>query len=228
MVDVCPTPNKRRFATSDGARSIIHATAEVPLTPYLCRPGCGWWHLTSRSGARPAATPEVVQELLGMDDVAFRVVACDDAKNQSNSEYSAALREKTLLDRWLKAIGVSMFDLQQQLTMRKDEGETEWRRKALVFRQRLDERRLECIAIIAENKKRARRTTKLEARRERTPSERRGIAGDRALQRLREAHQVEFALYLLEECRTLDTDPPQWVLDLANESQTEMGEVEGA
>jgi hypothetical protein len=56
----CPQPQKSVFASELGAKAMLKRIAQLNMNPprgwtyntsvraYLCNPGCGWWHMTSK------------------------------------------------------------------------------------------------------------------------------------------------------------------------------------
>lgn len=40
----CPTPRKKKYATEDAANRFNR----YGNRPYICEPGCGWWHTSSK------------------------------------------------------------------------------------------------------------------------------------------------------------------------------------
>lgn len=105
-----------------------------------------------------------------------------------------ALRHRTNLERWDACLKAFLIDVQGQLAdpARKTPEHAEWRKRATNFHNALLHRRVEAEALLrkARNAKSA-----TDAR---TANDRRD-AGERAVQRLKDAHQAEFSRYLAEE-----------------------------
>jgi hypothetical protein len=224
---ICPTPSKKRYATREGAEAAAYG-AQIPvgktLTPYLCQPrGCGWWHLSKQApdaipnGAQ--ADPQIVEHLLSLDDVAFRDAVADEACGKADTPTQIALRDLRLVRRWHKALGTLIQDVNAQLAMRSDEKKTDWGKRALTVKASLEARRTECpdlltaAAAAAQAEQQRKAAERAEARKiARTPKKDaaalRAQAGDAAIKRLINAHELEFARYLTEECERLDTPLP--------------------
>lgn len=225
MSTTCPTPAKKRYATCEGAeftaRSIQVGVGQL-LNPYLCHPGCGWWHLSKKADLTlptdAVADPAVIQHLIALDDTGFRAVAADDARGQAERPHRIALRDPQLLIRWGKAIGSLFHEVEAQLGMRSDEGKTEWRRRAVGFKKALEVRRRECADMCAVSEKDAKAgweryaalredARQLELGRRKPLAEQRDQAGQAAVRRLIGAHGPEFAGYFAEECERLGISP---------------------
>lgn len=238
MTSKCPTPSKKRHATREGAESAAR-NAQVGvgqlLDPYLCQPGCEWWHLSKKADqtlpADAVADPSVIEHLAAMDDVEFRAVVADEARGRAERPHRIALRDPQLVGRWRKALGVQIHDVDRQLSMRADEGRTEWRRRAVAFKNVLEVRRSECIPLVeaAEAESRAelklhaaeRELARQAARAAKKPAaELRAQAGEAAIQRLIDAHGGEFSRYLAEECARLDTPLPARVAKYLNQEES--------
>lgn len=105
-----------------------------------------------------------------------------------------ALRHPTNRDRWDACLKVMLIDVQGQLAdpERKTHEFDAWRKRAVNFHNAILRRRIETDALLRkdQNAKSAAASRASEARRE---------AGERALQRLKEAHPAEFIGYLAEE-----------------------------
>lgn len=225
----CPTPSKRRYATREGAKHAAH-NAQIGvgqiLDPYYCYPGCEWWHLSKKpSDALPEGTtpdPAVVEQLAALDDTALMGTVADETRGAADIPTRLALRDPRLLTRWRKAIGALMTDADAQLSMRAKEGKTEWRRRTLGFKRALEARRAECADRIAASEEETKAAwlqhaaAREQARQEaiaakKSAAAQRALAGEVAVQRLIDAHGVEFARYLAEECERIGTPLPDRV-----------------
>jgi len=47
-----------RTAANMKARNRRHGIAKPYVRPYLCEPGCGWWHVTSQRLRTPSPVPD--------------------------------------------------------------------------------------------------------------------------------------------------------------------------
>lgn len=205
----CPTPAKTRFATESAA---LHAAAYYSkiLRTYECP--CGWYHLTSKpAAARPIDAPLVTEDVVALPDHEFVILAGCEARGQATPEQAAALRNSLNIDRWIEALKHIEVDIQQQLAARKGDYSVlaaDWRRRTLAFQRSLHQRRAEAKELherarIAANAERTRLrsmgTTGPEARAE---------AGERAIQRLIDAHHAEFGRLLMEEFEVAGLEVP--------------------
>lgn len=201
----CPTPKKSRFATLEAAEAAAKkASFELSKTlyPYETCP-CGWIHLTSkpfRVNQIPTKT-----SLAALGDVAFAKIVQDDVKKVAHPDDSAALRHHENLQRWRTALKQFRYEMQKQLASKSGEkgaGVTEWRKRVSVVILSIASTFDECTSLI--NQVRIENTEK-----RRQEKGKRHEAGERAIDRLIEAHQVEFQEYLAEECAALGAELPK-------------------
>lgn len=152
---LCPTPTKGRYATREAAESAANR-AKVGvghvMAPYLCRPSCGWWHLTSRN-VQPIAPaqpdPEIVRLVTALGDEAFTDLVRRDIRRQAHPAESAALRQPEIAERWDATLAVIQVDLERQFAQRateRGEAAKDWRRRASYVRLTAAERRKEAKA----------------------------------------------------------------------------------
>lgn len=201
----CLTPKKSRFATMEAAEAAVKkASFELNKTLYTYNTcPCGWIHLTSklaRVNQAPSATP-----LATLGDLAFARIVQDDVKKIAHPGDSAALRHPENLARWHRALRQFLHEMELQLVTRsgeEGEGVTEWRKRARVVMLSISITFDECKSLINQ--------VRLEnAERRRREKEGRHDAGERAVDRLIAAHQVEFQQYLAEECEALGVELPR-------------------
>lgn len=225
----CPTPNKSRYATTEGAESAAHrvklAVGKL-LEPYLCHPGCGWWHLTTNRiepiPAGAVADPAVVEHLAGLDDVEFRAIVTDEAKARASMPHRIALRSPILLRRWRKTLGLLMSDIDLQIRMLAAEKGPEWRRRALAYKTVLDARRREASTLMTaawaevEAQDAAAEHDRQAAACQGEPAAQRALAGRVAIDRLIGQHLEEFARYVAEECERLGVAPSKKIRRIVN------------
>lgn len=201
----CPTPKKARFATIEAANAAAErASFELSKTlyPYENCP-CGWVHLTSRKqrlNRTPSATP-----VGALDLEAFAKVVQDDVRGRAHEDDSAALRHPENLERWHRALTAFKSDVNRQRASRvSEQGDDvdEWRQRVTVVQQIIGIRLTECRSHIEQV--RIQNTQKKKA-----AKEQRNEAGERAIDRLITAHQLEFQRYLEEECEALGVELPK-------------------
>lgn len=222
----CPTPAKARYATQVGADVAAHrvqiAVGQL-LNPYRCRPECGWWHLSKKpSTAIPhnaVADPGTVARLAAMAGPEFLALVADEARDQGPVEERIAVRDPALLKRWRTALGDLIHDINEQLA-RQLLTDPDWRRRTVAFKDCLELRRAECAERrrAAGEADAAGRHEEAEARKAEQAGQRqpprgaanrlRAEAGERAIDRLIEAHRPEFTRYLAEECECIGTPLP--------------------
>jgi hypothetical protein len=166
------------------------------LAPYENCP-CGWIHLTSRKG------PKVNEPALGdgpVDDVTFALVVRDEVVGRAAEEDAEKLRSPVYLLRWADALKTFQIDLGAQMAEKRglqDAATREWRKRIRKVESGLAERRAEAKNLTRENHICLRN----DKGRGRSPDvvERRRVAGERAIRRLKDAHPDEFMTYLAEE-----------------------------
>jgi hypothetical protein len=220
----CPTPNKRRFATFESASmATSYSAIGTVLEPYFCAQGCQWWHLTTVNPL-PAPDPEVIQELLDMEDSVFLEVVSEDTRGYRNPARSAALRDRALLGRWRKALSASLHDIDQQFKMRNEEGakDKEWKRRIMSYKTGVEGRRRECLALIDQLPKIVRDALRHVPQNDKAAL--RAVAGEEAVKLLIIAHRVEFYGYLAEACKEIGVEPPERVSKLLAKQAEEVGE----
>jgi hypothetical protein len=196
---MCPTPRKSRFATMEmAAPAARRASLSLGknLYPYENCP-CGWIHLTSREdGGRN-------EPLLNggpVDEALFALVVRDDVVNRCAISDAEALRDPKNLDRWKDALWVFWIDTEAQLAKRagiRDKETMEWRKRVKLTQNAIRVRRAEVRQLLRERAEQQRAV----AAANNTPimKARRRSAGERAVQRLKDAHPDEFMTYLAEE-----------------------------
>ncbi|MFI0929668.1 hypothetical protein ACH4TP_37955 [Streptomyces sp. NPDC021012] len=220
----CPTPDKHRYATREGAlagarRSRIGVSH--PLYPYACP--CTWWHLTKHQPSElpdsAATDPLRVQYLQAVPDITFRTTVVQDATGKATAADRLALRHPANLKRWHKILGQLIADAEQQLAERSDDTSLathDWRRRHLGYRTSLHTRRDECQQLRAEahidpTARAAREAAYLDKA---NAKELRRLAGDAAIKRLQADHPDTWARYLTEECARIGADLPARYRDL--------------
>jgi hypothetical protein len=200
MTTACPTPAKTRFATDEAAK---HAAARYVKTLRTYQCDCSWWHLTSKTQApKPIADTTVTQHVTALDDTDFELLVGAELRGHATPQQAAALRDPINHDRWIRALIATNEDIQQQLAARKNDRSTEatqWRRRTLTIQRSLRERRAEAKNLRQQAHAAAGRERALSATEGMTVGQKRSIAGERAIQRLIDAHQAEFGQYLIEE-----------------------------
>jgi hypothetical protein len=158
------------------------------------------------------ASEDDVDHLLDLDAHDFRRVVSDDAKGELQQTLAAALRHDDVLDRWDEALTGLLVDVNAQLAAKKgDKAARGWRGAAMRYQSGLAERRKECKHLTADRnyEERTRKRHDGPSRRERKEMSR--PAGERAVERLIQAHKAEFHALLIEE-HERDGLPvkPQW------------------
>lgn len=147
---------------------------------------------------------DVVDLLLDLDDEDFQDAVSREVKGQSDSRTAEALRHDDVLDRWHEMLTGLMLQVGSQVASRKGQYDTEskaWRGAALRFNASVVTRRKECKALLTERNREenvARWTIPPPVPSANT-KERRGIAGEIALQRLCDLHGDDFKRLLAEE-----------------------------
>lgn len=201
----CPTPKKSRFATIEAAEAAAtRAQFELDKTlyPYDTCP-CGWVHLTSKK-QRVNETP-LATRVAELGDEAFMQLVQEDVKKTVHPSDAVELRHPENLFRWRNALRQFRRDLEKQLADKvglEDEATKEWRRRVTVVRLAVATAYDECTSLI--NQVRIENTERKQAEREQ-----RHEAGERAIDRLISAHQIEFQRYLQEECEALGVELPK-------------------
>lgn len=199
----CPTPAKARYATREAAVSAAlrqRLALDKLLTPYECETACGWWHLTSKARTAPAAAD--IAAVHALDDDAFRQLVIRDAEYRAPRAHSDALRDPSLLHRWINTLRLLKRDLNRQHNapgISRAEGAAVAELLAKVTDRHTHAAELvakngACVAVPARNAD----TAKLRA-----------AAGDLAVDRLIAAHRSEFTDLLIEEYERLGLDIPE-------------------
>lgn len=208
----CPTPKKSRFATPEGAEAAAEHASRVlnkRLFPYPC--ACGWLHLSSKTALKnPDVGSRTAEEILQMDRRTFEMIVREDIRGSLDEKTAAALRDPTVLLRWMTALEDMRSTVIMQLdTRRGQSGDAveKWREKASVFRDVLGRRHRECRMLFAEASPTGRGLAPKNAE-----AAMRSWAGEKAIQRLIDHHQREFTEYLVEECEKLGIGVPARVL----------------
>lgn len=144
----CPTPEKKRFATPEGAASYALAR-ELGigdlLTPYACP--CGWTHLTSQPQVPEQAEPDpaVLNTLRHATHEEFVDVVEADAAGRLDMPTRIALRAPRIRGRWITTLRAILTRLDQQLADRPAGGT--WRHRAEAFRWNAAARLTEAEAL---------------------------------------------------------------------------------
>ncbi|MGX1632710.1 hypothetical protein ACWGUL_01430 [Streptomyces albidoflavus] len=145
----CPTPWRIAHPNQHGAdnqRLHDYYTYNAHLQPYLCR--CGTWHLTHNlTDELPTylePTPADVRRLQTLDNTAFRDLVDADVKKTGPHSDRIALRAHELRTRWRWALKALLRTVQTQLD---DDGNAEWRTKALTYQEAVRIRLDECRAL---------------------------------------------------------------------------------
>lgn len=206
--ELCPTPDKKRFATlpaaEDAARRAGFAL-QKSLRPYTNCP-CGWIHLTSREEQRAAREPLLTDG--PVDDLMFALVTRDDVMGKAPQADAEILRAPENLVRWADALKTFQIDLGAQMAQKQgcyDDATKAWRKRIRVVEKRLREKRAEAkrlmyLHITCTDSSQAANRVRYASREARTNlKERKRIAGERAIARLKDAHPDEFKRYLAEE-----------------------------
>jgi hypothetical protein len=154
----CPTSDKKRYATREGAENAARRSQigiAAPLYPYTC--SCSWWHLSKTPGddvpADATADPADVKRLQLQSRGTFRAIVADEARGTATLEDRLALRDTSLLQRWQKALKELHADISQQLTDRASNASLEaydWRRRAIGYRDTITRRMNECRDLLAQ------------------------------------------------------------------------------
>jgi hypothetical protein len=196
----CPTPAKVRYAT-EGAAQLVAAGFHRDLRAYHCP--CDWWHLTSKPGpVKPREDTTVTQHVAALDNDDFEALTGADIRGTATPEQAAALRSTINLYRWTDALKAITIDINAQLAARK--GDTapatmDWRRRVLDVQRSLHERRAEAKRL----RQQAHAAASIEGQRlaslDTSGPQARAAAGERAIQRLIDAHQGEFGDLLIAE-----------------------------
>lgn len=211
---LCPTPHKRRYATEVAAREVAASTqigTGNRLVPYDdC--SCGWIHLTKERETGPAYTEA---QLLAMDQAQFNAVVRMDVTGRGNPDTFKSLRAGTpTLSRWDDALKTFCADIEAQLIARTGDRSP----NAMAWRARIARVRVIAVekqaAIRHIRRRGGAQASALENARSAegqsisfSKSELRHIAGERALDRLKKAHQMEFLTLLQEEHSVLGIAP---------------------
>lgn len=148
----CPTPQKKRYATSEAAdhaarRSQIAINA--PLYPYICV--CTWLHLSKQPSDQVPADavpdPDDIHRLELYSDTTFRETVSHEARGRLPMHDRIALRHTSLLLRWQRTLKELHADIQQELNSRAHDTSLEtydWRKRAEGYRAVLTLRLQEC------------------------------------------------------------------------------------
>lgn len=214
MTTACPTPTKTRYATKRAAEDAVahvHLRSGDQLHIYEC--ACTWWHLTKKPAAViPEPDPDdqlSLERLVSMPDSDFREIVAADIRGEGATQDRAALRHPRNLKRWRRQLGELIVDIEQQLGARRDERTPEaeaWRQRGTDYRAALIARATECRRRRSEahiDLMRRDESRRLDHARAlavgATRKELRAEAGERAVERLIEAHRDEFEQYLVDE-----------------------------
>lgn len=156
--------------------------------------------------------------VIGEDE--FREQVAADCRSQADAEVSEALRHPAVCRRWHDALKLLLVDINAQFAQRNDDRTPEgkaWRVKALRWQESLIRRRDEA-------KRRCTETSHLDPDTQaasKRDKQRRGAAGELAVERLIERHREEFDSLLVEEFEAAGLEPPHGVKARRRMSATE-------
>lgn len=221
----CPTPDKVQFATrraADNAAARRTITAETDLSTYECV--CGWFHLTKQAGDQTptAVDVEIVNLVAALGPVAFADLVARELRGTAHPQEAAALRDPRNVKRWKHALHDSLNDIDKQLGDRRGDksfAAQDWRKRAMWVRSGIDKRireakrHIKAANVAAAADIRTSRAHIKDLHRQ---------AGEVAIQRLIDAHGVEFSQYLAEECERLDVEVPAQVRKYLHATDTEV------
>lgn len=230
----CPNPQKKRYATAEAAHSAAHGVQIAitePLHPYICV--CTWWHLSRQAPdlvpTNAIPDPVDIARLETLSDTSFRDLVATEARGQLDMDTRIALRHTSLHLRWQRTLKELRADINQQLNNRRHDNSLlthDWRKRAEGYRDSLTLRLQECrdlraaeiektkthrAALKASNNEETDRQLDTLGVPQHTSKELRRQAGERAIQRLIDAHGTEFSAYLAEECAVLGAPLPNRV-----------------
>ncbi|MEU0940371.1 hypothetical protein [Embleya sp. NPDC005971] len=213
MSDSCPTPDKARFATREGAESFAtrkFLSLGIMLRPYGDCP-CGWFHLTSRGSEELTPTEaELAREYARLGDLdrpAFNILVRDDALGRTSKATAAALRTPGLLERWRAALKELKTDVHAQIEHNRDNDQPtsqDWRSRINHLQRRLTVRAAETKSLAIAFSTQGTPATSA------NPS--RSTCGERAIERLIAAHRNEFDRLVHEELAAAGLPIPQSLL----------------
>jgi hypothetical protein len=148
MVERCPTPTKRRFATVEAAHAYAlqrELALDTLLHPYACT--CGWIHLTSLPQVPQRAVPDpaIVSALRYASHTEFVDVVEADASGRADMPTRIALRAPRIRGRWINTLRAIEARLDREITDRPASGN--WRHRAQVFRHHITQRLAEAEAL---------------------------------------------------------------------------------
>lgn len=221
---VCPTPDKYRYATYEaaekaGKRSQI--LAGQILYPYAC--ACSWWHCSKKAPQEVlTGTADLVdvERLASIPDIAFRGIVADELTGKATTADRLALRHPRNLQRWKRILGELHQDLQDQRTQRKHDtslAAQDWRTRALRYEAQMQVAMDECRQLRADEhvRKMQQPRTVIDLINEHdgpiNAKELRRLAGEAAIHRLIEAHRSEFSALLAEECARIGVTAPKQI-----------------
>lgn len=148
----CPTPAKKRYATSEAADRAAHGAQLAipgPLHPYMCV--CTWWHLSKKPPTtipdNAIPDPADIHRLELQSDGAFRETVSIEARGKAPMADRIALRHTSILLRWQRTLKELRGDINRQLTERAGDRTLEahdWRKRAEGYRASLTIRLDEC------------------------------------------------------------------------------------
>lgn len=238
MAIECPTPQKGRYATREVASQAATRYGfmyETTLRSYEC--ACTWYHLTTGAAPDPldmdAADQAHIQYVAALPDAPLREIVEQDARGIARPADAAALRNEMNLTRWKEMIGQLLNQVETRISARRKDPSLEahdWRKRALVYRNVLIQRKNECKQLRAEahaDMIRKHDSRLREAKRLKVTGADikvlRGQAGEVAIDRLINAHGVEFSNYLADAYKELGLELPDRVkrhLDLPDSEET--------
>lgn len=191
----CLTPDKKAFPSREAAVVGAHAIGLGHLSPYLC--SCGQWHLTSRRNTADEVPQEMIELLADSSDQEFMSLVRAEIHGKATPEEATALRSQPLVFRWaaaLKAISSDMQVKMEAAAHRDDATTRRWRQQHQQRILAVSARRKEARQLLSEMDRKRRQAN---AGRDRKAEARE--AGQRAIDRLIDAHREEFEVYLAEE-----------------------------
>jgi hypothetical protein len=153
MAERCPTPEKRRFATVEGAAAYARQrqlAIGTLLTPYDCP--CTWVHLTSAEQVPDRAEPDpaIVSQLRYATHDAFVEAVEADASGRADMPTRIALRAPRIRGRWITTLRAINVRLDRELATRP--AGAAWRQRAEAFRHNVQQRLAEAEALRAKER----------------------------------------------------------------------------
>jgi hypothetical protein len=160
----CPTPQKKRYATSEAADNAARRSqiaVGAPLHPYICI--CTWFHLSKQPSSQVPADaipdPDDIHRLELYSDTTFRETVSNEARGRLAMRDRIALRHTSLLLRWQRTLKELRADINQELNNKAADTSLEaydWRKRAEGYRDALTLRLNECRDLRARDLEHAR------------------------------------------------------------------------